>query len=252
MYVETVLNVETVACAVREAAVCGGALQRVACWAEAAWASCCGAEGRQCVFCEEACAFAACTVEAGCACTAEALGCACTACALAACTAVAGCACRAEAVGQCGSVLCSAVEGRQHVQCRAACREEKKMRGLGPGSCLPPGLVLAPRACHQGSCLPLVLATCTCHSCLPPGLVLATRACHQEAEPRGHNAAKWVCLNSGLNHREHPILLGPRDLYSLARCKSPLPMGLMYKLGMPLPADQVEMYHENVEWEEFN
>jgi len=43
-----------------------------------------------------------------------------------------------------------------------------------------------------------------------------------------------------------------KDLYSLARCKSPLPMGLMYKLGMPLPADQVEMYHENVEWEEFN
>jgi hypothetical protein len=26
----------------------------------------------------------------------------------------------------------------------------------------------------------------------------------------------------------------------------------MYKLGMPLPADQVELCHENVEWEEFN
>ncbi len=29
-------------------------------------------------------------------------------------------------------------------------------------------------------------------------------------------------------------------------------MGLMYKLGIPLPAEQVEVYHENVEWEEFN
>jgi len=52
-----------------------------------------------------------------------------------------------------------------------------------------------------------------------------------------------------------PCHRGPcysQDLYTLARCKSPLPMGLMYKLGIPLPAEQVEVYHENVEWEEFN
>lgn len=48
-----------------------------------------------------------------------------------------------------------------------------------------------------------------------------------------------------------PRATAVQDLYTFSRCKSPLPTGLMHKLGIPLPADQVEVYLEDLEWEEF-
>ena len=42
-----------------------------------------------------------------------------------------------------------------------------------------------------------------------------------------------------------------KDLYSLSKCKKPLPLGMMLKSGVPLPADQVEVLASELGWEEF-
>lgn len=42
-----------------------------------------------------------------------------------------------------------------------------------------------------------------------------------------------------------------RDVFSLSRCKRPLPLGMMLKAGLPLPADHVEVIESALGWEEF-
>mmetsp|Transcript_25976 Transcript_25976/g.56618 ORF Transcript_25976/g.56618 Transcript_25976/m.56618 type:complete len:354 (-) Transcript_25976:777-1838(-) len=43
----------------------------------------------------------------------------------------------------------------------------------------------------------------------------------------------------------------PKDLFMLARCKAPLPTGLLLKMGVPMPADLVDMLESNLSWEDF-
>lgn len=47
----------------------------------------------------------------------------------------------------------------------------------------------------------------------------------------------------------HPPL--PKDLYQLARCRSPLPVASMRALGVPMPAGEVEVLQSDVAWDEF-
>ncbi len=41
-----------------------------------------------------------------------------------------------------------------------------------------------------------------------------------------------------------------QEQYTIAKCKSPLPFGMMRKLGIPLPADRLEVLHTDLDWEE--
>lgn len=47
------------------------------------------------------------------------------------------------------------------------------------------------------------------------------------------------------------MLVPLQEQYTLSRCKAPLPCGLMRKMGIPLPAEQVEVLHTGLDWEEF-
>ena len=42
-----------------------------------------------------------------------------------------------------------------------------------------------------------------------------------------------------------------QDVYCLSKCKSALPIAAMTKLGVPLPAGQVEVLEDQVPWEDF-
>lgn len=41
-----------------------------------------------------------------------------------------------------------------------------------------------------------------------------------------------------------------KDLYSLSRCKTAMPMGMLRKVGLPLPSDEVEVLEEGLGWED--
>lgn len=43
----------------------------------------------------------------------------------------------------------------------------------------------------------------------------------------------------------------PQDVYSLSKCVVPLPATIMRRIGVPLPAELVQMEEQGVGWEEF-
>lgn len=49
----------------------------------------------------------------------------------------------------------------------------------------------------------------------------------------------------------YPTPRSPQDLYQLARCKCALPLTTMKKLGVPMPASEVEVLQSGVAWDEF-
>lgn len=48
--------------------------------------------------------------------------------------------------------------------------------------------------------------------------------------------------------RALPVL---QDQYTFAQCKAPLPLSLLQKTGVPMPAELTDVVEAAVEWEEF-
>lgn len=74
--------------------------------------------------------------------------------------------------------------------------------------------------------------------------------------------ACWVCIAAFAHSPERPLptpptpptpltCCPPQDVYSLSKCVVPLPATIMRRIGVPLPAELVQMEEQGVGWEEF-
>lgn len=111
------------------------------------------------------------------------------------------------------------------------------------------------------------IASCLlCACCLPsqskiPGR--ADRGRHGWGPEEGELAtAYWVCIAAFTHSPERPLptpptpptprtCCSPQDVYSLSKCVVPLPATIMRRIGVPLPAELVQMEEQGVGWEEF-
>uniref|UniRef100_A0A0E0LKH8 Histone deacetylation protein Rxt3 n=1 Tax=Oryza punctata TaxID=4537 RepID=A0A0E0LKH8_ORYPU len=68
-----------------------------------------------------------------------------------------------------------------------------------------------------------------------------------EAEPEKHqNSSHHHSQNGDRASSEHEL----RDLFRWSRCKKAIPESAMRSIGIPLPADQLEVLQDNLEWED--
>lgn len=64
-----------------------------------------------------------------------------------------------------------------------------------------------------------------------------------DAEPERHGSSSHHSQNGSVDHEL-------RDMFRWSRCKKAMPESAMRSIGIPLPADQLEVLQDNLEWED--
>eukprot|EP00798_Chlamydomonas_sp_ICE-L_P002438 gene2438-8762_t len=62
-----------------------------------------------------------------------------------------------------------------------------------------------------------------------------------------HKERFQICLT----HTQGEDSGQPKDLFTLAKCKVPMPLGMMKRKGVPLPQDAITVLERDVAWEDF-
>ncbi|RLN11954.1 hypothetical protein C2845_PM09G06320 [Panicum miliaceum] len=67
-----------------------------------------------------------------------------------------------------------------------------------------------------------------------------------DAEPEKHQSSSHHSQNGDRGSVDHEL----RDVFRWSRCKKAMPESAMRSIGIPLPADQLEVLQDNLEWED--
>lgn len=80
---------------------------------------------------------------------------------------------------------------------------------------------------------------------LKPASFTAARLHHEVLFLETHRERYQICSAGSAGEGD-----ALKEVYTLARCKAPLPITLLRKVGVPMPAELVEVVESGVEWEE--